>query len=404
LLAFLATRAAWAGLFRFESDSQFSARQSAVLSAQQEVYQYIQSSYAADERRYSLDASFSLYDDLSDGSSKLDLFALNGQWSLAEGVRAQVGRQFNSYLLARTAISDSAFLEWDVAKTGVTLFAFLGELAQNEVKSAPTETDLYGVGARYKSNAAVFPFRASASVERLDYRGRGTSEDIAKLAATQQFNAYLEPELQWSAETSLDSGNLNRMELAASLYPGDRGIFAARLLEYELSSLSGWEDPISTIIAQGRIYEAGASWSQALGPRVRYTLDAGYDQFVLLPGQAPAQGGRMGVSLDWSIGERGHGNDQVFYLAGYGGTAVANIFRIEAFVWRETSVFFSSEAVAYNKITSSARNAYSTQLGLGALAWGHFKAQVLGEYDSNNDVGGEARILGRLIWMEWSQI
>ena len=180
-------------------------------------------------------------------------------------------------------------------------------------------------------------------------------------------------------------------------------MIGVRLLQYELSSLSGWEDPISSIITQGRLYEAGATFTQGISHLLSYTLDAGYDEFVLSPGQE-AKGGRFSVTGDICLGGDSHLREQILYMTSYGGTAVASLLRAEYFIWRRTSLILNSEAVAYQKITSATRNVYSTQLGLGSMMWNHFKFEFMSEYNRNDEVSDEIKFLGRVVCMEWRNL
>lgn len=390
-----------AGLFRFESETMFTDRKDAYMRQQMPILESIQSSYATDSNGTLLNTNFSFFADPDQKNYNFQLYSLNGIFKPLDSVQFQVGRSFNTFFLVRATTTDSAAISWKPTST-LTLTGYGGLQQQTELQGVDIQTDLSGGSLHYQSSQ-YFPFKFQTAVEHLYYRTTYTSENIGKVTLSKQLELPLEPELSIGNEADLNTGHQNRFDVGMALYPNIDSIYNIRYLQYELNPQNGWEDPISTVIAQGRIDEASFGVNHSFSRQISYSLELAGDQYQLQQGLI-ATGGRGALDLKY----KSQGNvvlaNQIQRIQSYGGSVWADILQFQLPFWNKSSFMVNNEYISYEKITSSKRDAISTQIGVGALMYNHFKFNLLAEYNRNNFVQDEFKIIGQLLVMEWVEL
>lgn len=392
-----------AGLFRFESETLFTDRKDAYLKEQMPILESIQSVYANDNNSANVNTNFSFFADPTQSESNFTLNALSVGLKPIDSVQIQLGRSFNTFFLVRATTTDSVSVSYNpFSSQNITLTAYGGLQRQTEIKDVNIETQLSGGSLHYQSNS-MYPFKVQAAYEHLDYKKTLTYENIAKLSASKQFEFFQNIEISANQESDLDTNHLNRFDLGANFYPSAFSNWNVRYLQYELTSVNGWEDPISTVFSQGRIQEASFGFTQSVSPNWLYSFDVGADEYQRQENNT-AYGQRGTFDLIYKSDNGVILNNQLMMILSYGGKVWADIFQVQYPMFDKSNLLLNNEFVTYEKITSSKRYAISTQVGVGTWMWNHFKFNLLAEYNRNNFVQDEFKVLGQLLVMEWVEL
>lgn len=392
---------ALAGFFRFESETLFTDRHDVYRERQMPIIESIQASYNTDMNDTALNTNFSFYDDPYEGEYDFKLYSLNAFFKPTDSLEIQVGRNFNHHLLVRATTIDSLALSWHPIAQ-ITVSGYRGLQQQTELQNIDLETELSGGRLTYQSSN-YFPLKIQTAVESLYYKKTDLTENIGKFTFSKQFESTFEPELITIGEWNMDSEHQNRADLGLSLYPSTQIVLNAHYQEYELDSLNGWEDPISTIFSKGKISEFSFGFSKFVSSYFSYSLELAASTYPLEDGYT-CSGYKGTLDLQY----RSMGNlvlsNQLQTIQSYGGHFWADIIKIQVPLWNKTDLSLSTEYVTYEKITSAKTDAFSTQIGLGTWIWDHYKFNLLAEYNKNNYVKDEVKVIGQLLIIEWTDI
>ncbi len=188
-----------------------------------------------------------------------------------------------------------------------------------------------------------------------------------------------------------------------ALYPTPDIVLKTHYQEYELNSLNGWEDPISTIFSKGKIQEIGFNYSQYISSSFSYSLELSNSLYPLEENKN-CNGYRVALDIQYKTIENFALSNQIQSIQSYGGQFWADILRIQIPLSNKTDLNLNTEYVSYEKITSAKTDAFSSQIGLGLLILNRFKFNMLAEFNKNNYVKDEVKIIGQLLITEWTDI
>jgi hypothetical protein len=402
ILILLEALVAQAGLLRFQSETLFTDRKDPYLKEQMPLLESVESSYDNDDSSLNLNTNFSFFADAAQNESDFYLHALSFGFKPTNGIQVQAGRTFNTYFLVRSATTDTLSLSVRPFQPDLTFSAYVGRQVQTEIPGYDIETDLSGGSIQFQSSK-VYPFKIQTAYEHLNYHKTDTSENIGKVSASKQFGVFLEPEFNVNHESNLDTNEQNRLDFGLNIYPSIYSTVNAKYSQYELNSVNGWEDPISTIFSQGRIEEASLGLSQAVSSQVLISVEGAADRYPIQDGEMTD--GQRGI-LDLSYKTDGGitiGN-QLMALLSFGGKVWADIFQVDYPIFEKSNLMLNYEFVTYEKITSSKRDAYSTQVGYGTKVWDQVKLNLLAEYNTNNFVQDEFKVIGQIVVLEWVEL
>jgi hypothetical protein len=94
----------------------------------------------------------------------------------------------------------------------------------------------------------------------------------------------------------------------------------------------------------------------------------------------------------------------VYGFKSYGGNAYGDQLKLEQRVSDRLGLYENGEATHYDKITSSNRWAFSSQAGFQYWLSNPFKVTLGGEFNSNNILRYDARVIAKVTYSLWSEI
>ena len=394
-----------AGVFRFESETSASGRKNSADKSEFPIYETIESSYLGDQ--YNLHTYFNLFGDPVSKTYDFQLLSLNGSYRFNDKFSMSLGRVFNSYYLTRAATIDTVTFEINPI-SNLNFYVYGGKQSQLELRKVALETQIKGLGFNY-TTPQVYPWKVGGRIESFDYQNNPHKETLAKWTLSKQFSFFLDPEFMFVDEYDVQTNKRTKTQFGVDLFPNYKSYLSLKTSCYNPSPTNGWEQPVATIFSAGEITEHSARWTQIITPQVSASINGATSRFRLVDStdsesSEMANGKQLGLDVDVQFRNEFGASDQIFYFDSYGGKALGNSLKLDYQIRSGLNFLFNSDVVKYEKITSSNRTAYSTEVGFGRNLADKFRLHLLFQYSQNNQVSKEYSILARLFWLEWQEI
>ncbi|MEK7690020.1 MAG: hypothetical protein AAB425_03265, partial [Bdellovibrionota bacterium] len=189
------------------------------------------------------------------------------------------------------------------------------------------------------------------------------------------------------------------------LYPSlDVGI-RTRLLAYLAEATDEPEDPIYSIFADGRLYEATILADKRFSRELASSVSVGLTQFPLsvAPTEERAWGSRLLLDVRWKD-SFWRISPSLYGFWSYGGWLAGTRVALSQMFSDRNELSESVDYSFYEKITGSRRGAWSVEVLWNHWFWNHFKVGVGGEFNNNNMLSHDLRALTTLTYLYWGEL
>lgn len=403
--ALLAASTANAGLLRLESDTLNSVRNDEDQKTEAPLYEFLEASYGTTNRDFEANTAFSYFvDPQRSGTSKFNLFALDASYRLIPRVfKLRFGRSFNIESSIRTVLVDQVAGDLTLFHDLVRMGAFFGYERSREFDTFKKRAEIGGAYLSLRTSSATplvlnFKYQSRRYTEALE-RPR---ETLVQGALTKSFEGAWAPAVVANTEFNIGDYHNRLAEGGFDLNPGPLGL-RVRGTTYDLRADEGVDlPPIFAIFAHGRIYEGMLQLDYRLSPTFTAGLAWAYDDYAL-GGAERAHGNKFSVSAKleqhWFVLM-----NAVYGFNSYGGNAYGDELKLRERISDKLALYEKGEITHYDKITSSARWAYSSQGGVEYSFSSPLKVTVGGEFNSNNILRYDARFVAKLTYSLWAEI
>ena len=363
-------------------------------------YQYFSAAYESDTRRLLLNTDFGLYQGPDVGPANFNLYLVDLSYvPIEDRLSVRIGRSFDTSHLIGAASVDALSVDLYAWKKRITLGAIAG--AEHTLEAGMILPYAWTLGAHlYYRQAEENPWFLTAKVQRRIYRdGVNPIENTVEGALSKPLALPGAPELLLDAVVNLDQNNLDRAEAGVDFYPGLWTSGRLRLLSVNLLPNTGIEQPIFTIFSAGRLYEALGQFEWRITRAFTLSVALAWDDFQL-NALSRSQGYRTEVQGRVESGAHGL-VDTVYYLQSYGGRVVGNALRYNFRLTRQLDWSAAGDLSYYQKVTASTRTALALQSGVSIWFWRDLKLDLMGEFNSNNDLVYDWRLFAKLTFLRW---
>jgi hypothetical protein len=209
-------------------------------------------------------------------------------------------------------------------------------------------------------------------------------------------------EFLFSAEHNITNTVTRRLEAGFDFYPSMQLANRWRLLSYKSSVRPGEEhDPIFSVISKGRLYEITSLIDYLFTTSFSLSGSLSFNDF-LLQENTRAQGYRTEFNVNY-FNNLYKLTDKVYYFQSYGGKIYGNRIALTWLSLNPYEVSANADFTYYEKITSAKATAISSELMLGKI-FKDFKWQLGSEFNTNNILTYDFRVLSKLTYSGWSEI
>ncbi|MGK5083764.1 hypothetical protein WDW37_10715 [Bdellovibrionota bacterium FG-1] len=392
-----------AGLFRLESETLTSARNGDDLKFELPSYEFLSATYVSTLRDFEVNSDLNVYADPVKSHDTLNVHLLNLSYSPVHDVlNITAGRVFDIQRSVRSSVLDTAAIDLFLFEKQIKIGTFAGKERHLELAQWTPSATLLGAYASYMG-ASMFPLYTKAKYQhRIFERDLNSQEDLIQVSAQKPFPGGWSPEYLADTEINLGTSHLNRLSAGINLYPTYRTSLRWRAETYELQPIDGVEQPIFSIFSQGRLYETSVQAEYRFSPHFSTSFSLAYDNYV---NQSPDRTDGIKAEADFRYRRNHSSVSNSFYaLQSYGGQVYGDRLVLTQ---KLTDLLELAEAVDfafYNKVTSSKRAAFSSQLELTQSLSNRLRLTLGGEMNSNNSVTYDARAFAALKYLMWTEI
>ena len=152
-------------------------------------------------------------------------------------------------------------------------------------------------------------------------------------------------------------------------------------------------DPIFSVISRGRLYEGTMLFDYVIFTHLTASAAFSYDDY-LLQENTRADGYRTEFNINYS-NKAYKLSDKVYYFQSYGGKIYGSKIMVSLLMYAPYELSGSVDLTYFDKITSAKSTAFNTDLWFGKVI-NDFKWQIAGEFNSNNIMTYDFRVLTKL--------
>jgi hypothetical protein len=389
------------GIFRLQSDTYLSREKADDLTSESPLYEQFTAAYLDEERAKQFDFNFSYYYDFEKKNYNFNIHELEGRFAFNDKRgHFSLGRSFQTYHLISSSVVDSVTVDYSFLQNRLRVGSLLGFVRRLEVDDGSQSARLANVFADYDTDE-VFPWHWGVRLETRDYSNNDRSiQNWGKLSLRKELAVQLHPEIIAVNEQNLQLTDSYRQEFGVNIYPSIQSMYGIRVHYYNMNSTEGFEDPIYTVFADGRLTEYSLLSAYSWGSW--YTgLDFGYDEY-LRSQNALSTGNRAEWTLRYAS-DRLSVENAVFNIVSYGGWATGHRTSAQYPLPKHMQLEVSSENVRYSKITSEKNTASSTRAGV-KISMGNTNLWLAQELRSNNFFSQDLRFLAQLTIYDWREL
>ncbi len=387
------------GLIKMESESLFSLRNDMKEQREAPFYEFFAANYKSNDQTLKLDSNFGFFYDLANNTNEqqLNLYLLNFQYDLVKDrITVSGGRTTDPVRTIGWTTLDMLSVDMHFLEQRLTLGAFAGKERILDIGNFKNQADIIG-GHVYYRTTDVYPLHLSSKFQHRQYNILNKDpENLASVGAEKTFEAGWSPEVLASSTYNLTSNETQKVEAGLDLYPSIYFVNRWRLTTYKTTAKDGIEDPIFSIISRGRLNEAMAQIENHWTPRFVSSVTLAYDDY-LLQESLRAQGYRGELSFNYQP-DSSKINNKYYYFKSYGGYVFGGSISLTQKIFDKNEIYLAEDVTYYNKITSAKSVAFNTEAMYGHL-WKDFKLQLGGEFNSNNSLTYDVRMLAKLSYV-----
>ncbi|MGZ3728823.1 MAG: hypothetical protein ACXVCG_06335 [Bdellovibrionota bacterium] len=391
------------GLVRVESNTFGSVRNSDASRVTVPFYEAAAAAYTNEKKDTEVNLDFSLFaDPTMAGSTQAKLYLLDVKFApIADRMSVHAGRTLDSQHTVGINSVDMVSTDVFFLRKQLSAGAFYGLERRIEAVDALPAARIWGTDLHFHSDDTL-PYFLTAKFERRRYPDAANPQETRlELSAQKGLATAWNPELIVDSVTSLDGGNIDRLEGGVNLYPGLNTLIQLREQTYNILPNTGPEQPIFSIISTGRLYESRAQGETKLTKSWTFSL-AGYrDQFYIQPGiLATGYGAQAENRLQLGTFNVGH---TLYVFHSYGGDVLGNRILARKTTFKNNELYALADYAHYSKITSSSRPILNTELGWASVIGKLFKLSLGAEFNSTNYLQYDFRAISKLVYVFWNE-
>ncbi len=399
-----------AGLVRVESESYLSGRAGYFDSKLElPVREFMAGSFETDDKRLSVNTSFSLFADpirLKTDSTQKDANLYTGELNyrlIPDFLKVRVGRSFDMHYSIGANAVDAVAGEISLFENMFNVGGFYGLERKPEIHSDGNYGDIGGFHVRL-TQASMYPWSLTGKVQQrfLLKTPPTESERLAQFAVSKPLDWVLSPTLLADATMNIDSKHLDRLDVEADLYPSLFSSVRMKAMSFELLHEEGsTEPPVYSMFARGRLYEGLLQLETQVTSRLIFGLATAYDDY-----QSTLSTRQHGyrVEFETRYTRAPYGLSNVAYLfKSYGGDAYGDRIRLSRKFNLQNEIYGESDVTYYEKITASKRFATHFEAGYSRWFANQLKLDSFGEFNSNNFLKYDFRMVFKLTYFLWAE-
>jgi hypothetical protein len=365
-------------------------------------YEYFGANYETFNRSLTFDTNFSVFaNPQKSGENEFELYLLNASYEIIPGkLIVQGGRTADFNKAAGSLLSDRLSIKYNIFDTQGSIGAYAGIERDLNSDVLHKENDKQ-VGAMfdYHTNGAN-PYYLETKLQK--EVNAVYSEDYVNLGVHGPLLRSLwGSEFLFSGEHNITNTQTRRLEAGIDLYPSMQLANRWRFLSYKARPMPGEEhDPIFAIISKGRLYEITTLVDYLLTKETTLSGALSFNDY-LLQETTRTQGYRTEFNIN-HFDNNFKLSDKIYYFQSYGGKVYGNRIALALIMFNPYEVSGNADVTYYRKITSAKATALSTELMFGRI-FKDFKWQLGSEFNSNNILNYDFRLLTKLTYNGWSE-
>ena len=403
LLSVAAAHQARAGLIRVESESFLSGRNGSDYRFELPVREFMAGSYVSEKRNVEVNTNFSMDWNPTHSKRGVELYLMDFNYEAVPDLLAvRAGRLFDSHYSIGTNTLDAVAAEMFFLQKQLRVGGYIGIERKLETENFGSLGSLRG-GNIHFTQSSMTPLSLTAKFQQRTFPTDRLMDDenLVQLAGMKPFAGSLSPEFLFDSTYHLGHHNMERLETGVNLYPSLRASSHLKFLTFNLRNNEGPIQPIYSIFSTGRLYEALGQFETQLHPSLIGSLSFAYDDY---PSSVlkRSQGYRAELEFRF-LPESGSLTNTSYFFKSYGGEVYGDRIRLGQFMSRKFELFELADVTYYRKITNAKRFATSAQIGLSSWMADQFRFDFGGEFNSNNFMKYDLRVLAKLTYLLWKE-
>ena len=390
-----------AGIWRVQSETMMSLRNDYHQKIESPFYEYFGANYETFNRSMIFDTNFSVFaNPQKSGENDFELYLLNASYEIIPGkLVIHAGRTADFNKAAGSLLSDRLSFKYFVLNKQGAIGAYAGieRDLNSDVEHKENDKQL-GATFDYHTKGAN-PYYLDTKIQK--EINKIYSEDYVSVGVRGPLLRSLwGSEFLFSGEHNITRSQSNRLEVGIDFYPSMQLANRWRLLSYKSRPMPGEEhDPIFAVISKGRLYEITSLVDFLLTKEMTISGSISLNDY-LLQENTRTQGYRTEFNVNF-FDNYFRMTDKVYYFQSYGGKIWGNRIALALVMFNPYEISGSADVTYYQKITSAKATAISTDLMLGKN-FKNFKWQLGSEFNSNNILNYDFRLLTKLTYNGWS--
>lgn len=392
-----------AGIWRMQSETMMSLRNDYNQKIESPFYEYFGANYETFNRSLTFDTNFSVYaNPQKSGENNFELYLLNAGYEIIPGkLLIQAGRSADFNKATGPLLSDRLSFKYNIFEGQGTLGAYAGiERDLNSDVEHPDNNKQVGATFDFHTKGAN-PYSLEGKIQKeinIKY-----SEDYIAVGSHGPFLQSLwGSEFLFSGEHNITNSQTRRLEAGIDFYPSMKLAHRWRFLSYKSRPLLGEEhDPIFAVISKGRLYELTSLVDYLLTREITLSVALSFNDYLLQETKR-TQGYRTEFNINY-FDTSYRWSNKTYYFQSYGGKIYGNRLVLALVMLNPYEISGSADVTYYKKITSAKATAISTDLMFGKIIK-DFKWQIGSEFNSNNILNYDFRLLTKLSYNGWSEI
>ncbi|MBI2520016.1 MAG: hypothetical protein HYV97_06355 [Bdellovibrio sp.] len=380
-----------------ESESLFSLRNNFDQELESPFYEFFGANYKSNDQTLNLNSNFGFFvDPVGTSDNDFDLFQFNFQYdAIKDRITVSGGRTSDPVRTVGWTTLDMVSLDMHFLEQRLTVGGFAGKERLLDIGNFKNQADLVGAHMNYRTQA-INPLHLSGKFQHKEFNIQDKrAENLGSFGANKTFETSWSPEVLLASRYNFSAREAQKVEAGLDLYPTIKFINRWRIMTYKTTADYGIEDPIFSIISRGRLNEVMGQVENHWTPRFISSLTLAYDDYLLQETRR-AEGYRGEFSLSYRP-ELYKINNKYYYFKSYGGYVLGGEIALTRQIFDTNEVFVSEDITYYDKITSAKSMAYNTALMFGHF-WKNLKLQIGGEFNSNNSLTYDLRMLTKLTY------
>ncbi|MBT3236775.1 MAG: hypothetical protein HN353_12535 [Bdellovibrionales bacterium] len=393
------------GLLRIESETLSSGRNDEQLKFELPSYQFFNASYVTEQMQTQINSSFAVFADPIKHQDDFNVHLLDVTFSPLENLKVTLGRSLNSYKVKRFTSSDMLQLELETYEKRWKWGAIFGvekDYATTEVRDSH---NIRGIYSNYLTSS-MFPLFVSAKFFQREDRLTAHNDpiiDYFNMGFYQSFQGTTAPEIMGEVESNLTTSHLDRATVGVDIHPDYNSLLHFEALMYDVQfDQREVDQPIFTIFSQGKLYELLVRGEYRINPYWSAGVIIAYDRYPLQIDDH-TNGFRAGGEIHYRDAELSWDNE-LYYIYSYGGEVLGNRSLVTYNLSARTSAEASIDLSYYQKVTSAKRTAFNSQLGIKKRLNDQFNLDLFAEFNNNNIIIYDFRVLVKLTYLLWTEL